>query len=180
MNRIQLLQSLSSYATSDIAEQQFVDRFADLLQHPDAFQRTHLPGHITGSAWISDTDGKNVLLTHHAKLNKWLQPGGHADGDENVLRVALREAEEETGLTSLKPFHGDIFDVDIHPIPARGDMPEHLHYDIRFLFLADRDGELIVTEESHALRWVSLDELHEVCNGNESMMRMARKMQSLF
>lgn len=165
--------------TSDIAEQQFVDRFIELLQHPDAFQRTHLPGHITGSAWISDTEGKAVLLTHHAKLNKWLQPGGHADGDENVMRVALREAEEETGLTTLKPFYDHIFDIDIHPIPARGDMPEHLHYDIRYWFQADRNSDLVVTEESHDLRWVSLDELPEVCNGNASMMRMARKMQPL-
>jgi 8-oxo-dGTP pyrophosphatase MutT (NUDIX family) len=179
VNRTQLLESLASYITDDSTEQQFIARFITLLQHRDAFQRSHLPGHITGSAWISDDQGKHVLLTHHAKLNKWLQPGGHADGDENVIRVASREAEEETGLKEITLVNDQIFDIDIHTIPARGDMPEHLHYDIRYWFRADRQVPLIVTEESHALRWVTSAELESICHGNDSMMRMARKMDRL-
>jgi 8-oxo-dGTP pyrophosphatase MutT (NUDIX family) len=180
VNRNQLLKELQSYSTDDSDERQFVDRFIELIQHPDAFQRTHLPGHITGSAWICNVEGSEVLLTHHAKLDRWLQPGGHADGDEDVIRVASREAEEETGLTGIALASDGIFDIDIHTIPGRGDMPEHLHYDIRYLFHADKKQPLTVTEESLALSWVKLEDLERITLGNASMMRMARKMQCLF
>ncbi|MDZ7646212.1 MAG: NUDIX hydrolase [Cytophagales bacterium] len=92
-----------------------------------------MPGHITGSAWIVDPSNTQALLVHHAKLNKWVQPGGHADGDENILQVALREAEEETGLKNFKVLSDPPFDVDIHLIPERADFPEHFHFDIRYL-----------------------------------------------
>ena len=177
MNRHELLKELNSYHPTDSVEREFVGRFVTLLKHPDAFQRSHLPGHITGSAWITDGMGKEVLLTHHAKLNRWLQPGGHADGDEDVVRVATREAVEETGLDGISPVDGKIFDIDIHTIPRRGDMPEHLHYDIRYLFTADRNQPLVVTEESHALSWVKLEDLSSMTEGNDSMLRMARKVQ---
>ena len=180
VNRNQLIKELQTYKTDDSAERQFVDQFIVLMQHPDAFQRTHLPGHVTGSAWICNSKGSEVLLTHHAKLDRWLQPGGHADGDEDVIRVASREAEEETGLTGIALASEGIFDVDIHAIPQRGDMPGHLHYDIRYLFHADKTLPLTVTEESHALSWVKLEDLERVTQGNASMMRMARKMQRLF
>lgn len=179
VDRNQLITELRSYSGYDHAEQQFVDRFLSLLKHPDAFQRTHLPGHITGSAWISNEAGTEVLLTHHAKLDRWLQPGGHADGDENVIRVASREAEEETGLTEIVLADKRIFDLDIHVIPQRGDMPEHYHYDIRYLFRAAKHLPLIVTAESHALSWVKLEDLERMTNGNGSMMRMAQKMVRL-
>lgn len=175
MNRAQLLLELEGYATDYPIEQQFVDRFIALLQHEDAFLRTHLPGHITGSAWIIDKKSGDVLLTHHAKLNRWLQPGGHADGDENVIGVATREAEEETGLKQLVLASDNIFDIDIHTIPARGDMPEHLHYDIRYLFYADKDLPLVITEESHDLRWLPVAGMPRICQSNDSMMRMAHK-----
>lgn len=179
MNRNHLLEELQAYKTPDPVEQEFVDRFLALLQHPDAFQRTHLPGHITGSAWITDASGHQVLLTHHAKLNRWLQPGGHADGDENVVRVATREAIEETGLEGIQLADHKIFDIDIHTIPKRGNMPEHFHYDIRYLFTADPNVPLVVTEESHALSWVKQEDLERTTGANDSMLRMARKVHQL-
>lgn len=100
--RIQLADALLQYITLFTEEQPFVSSFLQLLQSPDCYQRTHLPGHLTGSAWIVDTTRQNVLLTHHAKLNRWLQPGGHADGDEDIAGVALREAEEETGVKHFR------------------------------------------------------------------------------
>ncbi|MBI3481525.1 MAG: NUDIX hydrolase [Bacteroidetes bacterium] len=145
-----------------------------LLNHKDCFQRTHLPGHITGSAWMVNGDRTKTLLVHHAKLNKWVQPGGHADGDENILNVALREAEEETGLKNLKPFT-TIFDVDIHKIPARKDFPEHFHYDIRFLTEADETEKIIVSDESHDVKWVSMNEL-ENFTMERSVLRMKDKL----
>src|SRR5882672_1965365 len=118
MNRHSLIRLLQSYTTEFAEEKKFVLSFLELLNQENSFQRTHLPGHITGSAWVVNPEKTKTLLVHHAKLNKWVQPGGHADGDENILNVALREAEEETGLKDMKPAEG-IFDLDIHLIPER-------------------------------------------------------------
>ena len=114
----------------------------------DCFERSHRSGHITGSAWIVDLKREKVLLTHHHRLDKWMQLGGHADGDPDVLRVALREAREESGVEEIRALSESIFDVDVHEIPPRGDEPAHLHYDVRFLFEADSNLPLGITPES--------------------------------
>jgi 8-oxo-dGTP pyrophosphatase MutT (NUDIX family) len=175
--RSSLLAALRNYKTVYQEERAFVPRFIELLQHPDAYQRTHLPGHITGSAWIINNDGTKVLLVKHAALHKWLQPGGHADGDEDVLRVALREANEETGLTNLTQVGAGFFDLDIHSIPARKDLsfPQHDHYDVRFLFQADEKDELKISDESTDLQWVDLREL-EKYNSEPSILRLRSKL----
>jgi 8-oxo-dGTP pyrophosphatase MutT (NUDIX family) len=178
--RESLIRALTDYKTSFVEEGAFRDQFLELLAHPRCFYRDHLPGHITGSAWIIDETGMFVLLTHHAKLNKWLQPGGHADGDEDVARVALREAIEETGLQTIQIKAKTIFDLDIHAIPARNNFPEHLHYDIRFLIQASRLEPVVLTEESHALEWIPVGALAERTGNNLSMMRMASKVSQLF
>jgi 8-oxo-dGTP pyrophosphatase MutT (NUDIX family) len=175
-SRVELIEALRKYSTSFNEENNFIELFLDLLKSPDAYQRTHLPGHITGSAFIVDQNREFTLLTHHAKLNKWLQPGGHADGDENVMRVALREAEEETGLKNFKLVTSEIFDLDIHLIPARKDFPEHYHYDIRFLFIASKDEPLVITEESHDLGWKKISDIEMLTGNNPSMVRMAKKV----
>jgi len=180
VNRATLIESLRRYTTPFAEEQAFIKPFLELLQQSRAYHRDHLPGHITGSAWIIDTSGQRVLLTHHAKLNRWLQPGGHADGDENILQVALREAEEETGLTHFDNLVEGIFDIDIHTIPARTDFPQHLHYDIRFLLQADTEDELMMSDESHDLAWFDSSRLADYVQGNASIMRMHEKVKSLF
>jgi 8-oxo-dGTP pyrophosphatase MutT (NUDIX family) len=176
MNRQQLISALAVYRSQHPDEIAFVSRFLELLHHRDAYQRTHVPGHITGSAWIVDSEKKFVLLTHHAKLNRWLQPGGHADGDENIFNVALREVNEETGLHPIDTPQKSPFDIDIHPIPARPDFPEHLHYDVRFLFVADKNDALLLSDESHALAWVPLADVAAISQHNRSMMRMVEKL----
>jgi len=180
LNRKELITALNNYVTPYAQEQSFKAPFLSLLNHPDAYQRSHLPGHITGSAWIVDESRANVLLTHHAKLNRWLQPGGHADGNENIFEVALREAVEETGLTSLLLINPSFFDIDIHVIPARKEFPEHDHYDVRFLFEAKRTDALIISEESHDLAWINIDNLMMTTGKNDSMVRMAEKVVDLF
>ncbi len=151
-----------------------IRKFQQLLLHPDAYQRTHLPGHITGSAFIVSPDFRQTLLVHHAKLNRWLQPGGHCDGDPDVTRVALREGEEETGLHSLRLNTSTIFDLDIHPIPQRKDFPAHDHYDVRFLVYGDPAEKITVSEESFDVRWVMLSSLEEYTQ-EESVLRMRFK-----
>lgn len=109
-------------------------------EHPDALYRTCLEGHLTGSALVVDPATRRILLIHHAKLGRWLQPGGHADGEGDLGRVALREAREETGLTSLELVRPAI-DLDVHRIPARGAEPSHVHLDVRYLVLgSEADG----------------------------------------
>jgi 8-oxo-dGTP pyrophosphatase MutT (NUDIX family) len=175
MNRQSLLAFFSEYTTPFSEENLFIFRFQELLGQDNCFERTHLPGHITGSSWIVDPTHTQVLLVHHAKLNKWLQPGGHADGDENVLQVALREAEEETGLKKLTVISETPFDVDIHLIPARKDFGEHDHYDIRFLIEAETTEPIIVSEESHDVKWIPLKSLED-WNQEPSILRMKEKL----
>lgn len=174
-HRTLLIEAITNYHSHFTEELAFKDRFLKLLDHPRAFFRDHLPGHITASSWIVDPTKKFALLTHHAKLNRWLQPGGHADGEEDVVSVALREGCEETGLTSLRLISPRIFDIDIHPIPARNDFPQHDHYDIRCLFEAGMEEKVIISQESHELAWVHFDDLPEKTANNLSILRMAGK-----
>jgi 8-oxo-dGTP pyrophosphatase MutT (NUDIX family) len=146
--------------------------FADA--HPDCCERTCVPGHFTGSAWLVSADGERALLLHHRKLDIWVQPGGHADGDGDLAGVALREAEEETGLRGLR-LEGGVFDLDRHAIPARGKDPEHFHYDVRFVVRAGADEAFVVNEESHALAWVPMRDIAADPHADESVRRMARK-----
>lgn len=142
--------------------------------HPNCAERSLQIGHLTGSAWIVDRERKRTLLTHHRKLNKWLQLGGHADGELNPLAVALREASEESGLTRLRVVSEKVFDVDRHLIPARKTEPDHWHYDIRFMIEADPDEPLLISDESHDLAWIEIARMADY-NAEESMLRMARK-----
>lgn len=159
-------------------ESEDVTDFESFLHtHADALERSNLTGHFTGSAWLVSADGMRVLLMHHRKLDRWLQPGGHADGDANLERVALREAEEETGLTDLS-VDGGIFDLDRHRIPARADEPEHWHYDVRYVVRAGADESFVVNAESHALAWRSVGQVANDESLDMSLRRMARKWLS--
>lgn len=152
-------------------------RFIDA--HPDHLWRTCLRGHLTGSAWILSADRSKVLLTHHHKLDRWLQLGGHADGDPDMVSVALREASEESGLTNLRVASGELFDFDRHEIPARGDEPAHWHFDFRFVIEADPAEPLMISSESKDLAWVEIGRVTSL-NPEESMARMVRKTPTLF
>jgi 8-oxo-dGTP pyrophosphatase MutT (NUDIX family) len=173
--RSQLIEAFKNYQTSFAEEQRFIADFLSLLKSNHCYHRNHLPGHITGSAWITDESLSRVILVHHAKLNKWLQPGGHADGDKNILNVAWREAVEETGIQQFKLLTNLIFDIDIHTIPAHNNFPEHLHYDIRFAFQASRQSLIKVSSESHDVQWIPLDQVPLLSQNNASILRMIQK-----
>lgn len=135
---------------------------------------------MTASAWIIDEQGSSALLIHHKKLNRWLQPGGHADGEENILSVATKEAHEETGLKSLKLIDNKIFDIDIHLIPRHGDIQAHNHHDIRFLFVAKKTEDYILSDESNELKWIPMDEINHFTGNNNSIQRMVFKTKWIF
>lgn len=155
---------------------------ADAMQQfirstPDCFERGHSAGHITGSAWLVNPRGDKVLLTLHHKLGRWLQPGGHADGDTDILRVAMREAEEESGICGISALSPEIFDIDIHLIPARpaAGGPAHYHYDIRYLLKAPHENYAI-SPESDELAWWCKHDFEERQNElDESVLRMAKR-----
>jgi 8-oxo-dGTP pyrophosphatase MutT (NUDIX family) len=136
------------------------------------FARTRVDGHFTASCWLVSGDGARVLLTHHRKLDRWLQLGGHADGEADLVSVALREAREESGLADLV-IEADIFDVDAHLIPARADEAAHTHWDVRFVVRCRGDEAFTVSAESHALAWVPVRALLEDSSTDASLRRMA-------
>jgi len=175
MHRARLLEQLRRYTAidaSDDAQRRRIEAF--VREHPQCFERTLSVGHVTGSAWLLDPSGTRVLLTHHRKLNKWLQLGGHCDGDPDVLGVALREAREESGIDAIAAIDDGIFDLDVHDIPPMGGMTLHQHYDIRFLLQVRAVADFVVSDESHALRWFSQPELAQL-EMDAAVRRMAHK-----
>ena len=144
-----------------------------LEEHPrNAHLRECAPGHLTASALILHADGRRALFTHHKKLNRWLQPGGHCDGDANLAAVALREAVEESGIDDLVIVPEPI-DLDIHLIPERPGEEAHVHLDTRYLVLAPEDATFVVSEESHDLAWLTFEELQGCADG--SVLRLAER-----
>lgn len=177
MHRAALLEKLDAYVGFDQVETRMYTILERFVQaNPRCFERSLEIGHITGSAWIVDLEKTHVLLTHHRKLDRWLQLGGHADGDWNILNVAWREAREESGLKHVKPVSESIYDLDVHAIPASSKESAHFHYDVRFLFTADRHTPLIISSESKDLAWVPVVDV-EKYSVDDSVLRMVHKMR---
>jgi 8-oxo-dGTP pyrophosphatase MutT (NUDIX family) len=175
MTREALLGELAAYVPLDAREAKMQAAIARFISAREAcFERTLRVGHVTASAWVVDAACGCVLLTHHRKLGKWLQFGGHADGNADVRAVALREAREESGMTSLRFAQPGIYDLDVHEIPAHGDEEAHAHYDIRFAFFADRAEQPVASDESHEVRWVALHAIASF-SVDASVLRMAAK-----
>ena len=175
MDRNSLLENLKRYQTGYVEEQRYIKRFIDLIEgYDNCFERSLLTGHITGSAWVINSSFDKVLLILHRKLDRWLQPGGHADGNEDVLAVAKKELVEETGI-SADAVNEMIYDIDIHLIPQKKGVPEHFHYDVRFLFQVDDTIALHPNEELKAIRWCTLDEITGLVGDEKSILRMAEK-----
>lgn len=176
MHRNELVTALNAHHPYDRIETAMVERTKRFVhEHTDCFERSLAIGHITGSAFIINHDKTHVLLTHHKKLNRWLQLGGHADGDSNILRVSLREAREESGLKDVRSLSDAIYDVDVHLIPAHKNDAEHYHYDIRYLCSADSCVPLIISDESHDLVWVPIQAMLNYTE-EQSMLRMVYKL----
>jgi len=178
MYRKPLLSLLRIYQNKHPEEQETLQCFIRFVQdNRNCFERSLSMGHVTGSAWLVNIDHSKILLTHHRKLNKWLQLGGHADGESNIASVALREAYEESGLACIVPLSGEIFDIDIHHIPKNRKEAAHFHYDVRFALEVQGSENVTVSAESHDLSWVSILALHETSD-ETSILRMRQKWLS--
>jgi len=153
-------------------------RYAETLERP--FSPSQPEAHFTGSALVVDPSGTRVCLVHHRKLGRWLQPGGHADpADGGRMEVtAAREAREETGLdVAPHPAAPVPLDVDVHAIPARGDVAGHLHLDVRLVLVADGDPAHDEAE-SHGARWFTLDEADALADAHD-LHRLFAKARAL-
>lgn len=166
--------ALDHFVPPDEAQAEFRERMlALILRRPgDAHRRSSLEGHLTASALVLDANRERALLTHHRKLGRWLQLGGHCDGDANLAHAALRECVEESGIPDLSVIPTPL-DLDIHTIPARPGEPEHLHYDTRFVVLAPPGAVEVASDESHALRWIAPRDLDELAT-DDSVRRLFR------
>lgn len=182
MNRLELRELLATLdLPAESEEAPHLRRMMELLDSGrPCFERTAFPAHFTGSALVLSADGRRTLLHHHRKLDRWMQFGGHCEEDVDILRVAEREALEESGIEGLIPLRTTPFDLDIHEIPARpatGE-PAHFHYDIRFLFAAPVEARPACSEESLALRWFTPEEALALPLGS-GLQRLTRKWQKL-
>ncbi len=134
--------------------------------HPDLLSKECEPGHITGSALIIDLKNGRYLLHYHKSLNKWLQFGGHGEGEADPAETAMREAVEESGLTDLRFFPAVSprpLDIDVHTIPAKNGQPEHLHLDFRYLLATEKtEPQRLDKKESGRFRWFRFDQLSDL------------------
>jgi 8-oxo-dGTP pyrophosphatase MutT (NUDIX family) len=181
MHRQELLNLLRRHRTRFMDEAAYIRRASTFVEeHEDIFYRELWPAHVTGSAWVVSPDRESVLMLHHRKLDQWFQPGGHADGDNDVLRVALRETSEETGLdpAHIRLIDEAVFDVDIHTILASHEAPRHEHIDIRFLVEIDDSLPLPGSDEAHEVLWVDFHDISRF-NNNRSTYRMVEKTREL-
>lgn len=170
-----LQELLVHYVPADDAECGYKSTILDFLdQYPNAFERSLEIGHITASAWLVNKDNTKALLTHHRKLDMWVQLGGHCDGNIDALAVAIKEAQEESGIMHIEPMSCGIFDIDVHAIPENKKEKAHYHYDIRFLLQVMSDEEFVVSEESHTLAWIDKNK-DNLPTQERSVVRMFEK-----
>lgn len=179
MKKNELIQALKAFETTYEDEKAMVKDTIDFLNKHEVFLGKANPaGHITGSAWIINETKDAALMTHHFKLDMWVQLGGHTEVDESVLESAYREGLEESGLEAMALKSSSIFDVDVHRIPEKGSAPAHYHYDIRYLFEASEDDQVIVSDESHDVRWIKLDDMTDYTKA-WSVLRMVEKTRGM-
>ncbi|MDD5350945.1 MAG: NUDIX hydrolase [Chthoniobacteraceae bacterium] len=182
MNRLELRALLAALdLPGEADEAPLRRRMLELLDSGQpCFERGDFPAHFTGSALVVSADGRRVLLHHHRKLDRWMQFGGHCEGDAGILAVAQREALEECGIEGLIPVRAVPIDLDIHPIPARPALgePAHFHYDVRFLFAAPAGARYACSEESVALQWFTPEEALALPLGG-GLLRLTHKWQKI-
>jgi 8-oxo-dGTP pyrophosphatase MutT (NUDIX family) len=172
---------LAGYRPHGATETADLARVRELVQAVDDPWTRAIPLHVTASALIVHPATERVLLRWHARLQAWLQVGGHGDpGETDPLAIALREGAEETGLADLAPWpHKDVVHVVVVAVPAKGEEPAHEHADLRFVLATDEPDAATPEHPDAPLRWLSFAQAHDVTaeeNLRETLRRARRLM----
>ena len=135
----------------------------------DILLRDNEFAHMTSSAFIMNSKLDKVLFIYHKIYNTWTWTGGHADGDTDLFKIAMKEAREETGVINLKPLTNSMVTLDIIPVWSHVKNGKyicaHMHLNSTYIFIADENEKLILNEdETSDVRWISKDELDKHCN----------------
>ncbi|MDD9335597.1 MULTISPECIES: NUDIX hydrolase [unclassified Candidatus Tisiphia] len=171
-----LRESIKNYVSNFQEEYKYKERMLDFLDNcKNPFSRETKEGHFTASGFLLNSDKTKFLLMHHRKLDKWLQPGGHCDGNNNILAVAIKEAQEESGILEIEPISRQIYDIDVHLIPSNSIDQEHYHYDVRFLLKTVCNDYFVKNSESNELRWIEFASNYQELVLDNSVERMIKK-----
>jgi len=176
-----LIRELENYKPYNKLEaEETKQTLAFLKNNSNCFDRSNKSGHVTAGGLVCDGKG-NILLNHHKASGMWFQFGGHSDGEANSLNVAKREIMEEAGITDLELKSNIIFDVSVQQIAysQKRNEPEHLHYDINFLFYV-KNHDFKISNESTEIKWVSISEAKQLITPTDkAIQRMIEKYEKL-
>lgn len=179
VNKQELIKLLLAYEPYERTDEIAKNKTLDFIETNAVIFGSENPlGHITASSWLINFKGDSVLLTHHKKLNLWLQLGGHTETFESIYESAMRETKEESGLDALSFLHDAVFDIDVHEIPERKNQSAHFHYDVRFLIRQSADEAIAISDESNDLKWVKHLDVFKITN-QRSVTRMVEKYLKL-
>jgi len=181
---VTLLNSITAYAPFN--EQEARDREVILrcLRHqPHVFERQNELAHFTASAWIVNRERTRVLMAYHNIMQSWAWLGGHADGETDLLQVALREAREESGVKNIRPVSEELYSVEMLTVDGhvkRGKyVNSHLHLNATYLLEADETDELFVkADENSGVKWIPIDEVEAACSKPWDWERVYAKLNA--
>ena len=184
MNRDELITQISEYCPCN--EQEQADKkniLAFLSENDNAFLRENELAHMTASAWVVNHNRTKVLMVYHKIYDSWSWTGGHADGETDLLSVALREVTEETGIRHVRPVSENIFSLEVLTVDGhekRGRyVPSHLHMNVTYLLEADEEESLTVCEEENkGVAWFSLEDALKASSEPWFVTRIYQKLNN--
>jgi 8-oxo-dGTP pyrophosphatase MutT (NUDIX family) len=162
MTYIELIEKYQPYNEQETKDKKVILDF--IHKNDDHLLRTNLVAHMTSSSIVLNKDFKKVLFAFHNIYQSWTWLGGHLDGDKDLLKVAIKETKEETGIKNIKPFSDDIFMIDViyvsNHIKNGTYVGDHLHLNVTFLLIGDESDELVIKpDENQGVRWFDLDDV---------------------
>ena len=152
-----------------------------LRENEDAFERSNATAHMTASAWVINRDATKVLMVYHKIYDSWSWTGGHADGERDMLALAIREVQEETGVHNVKPVSEDIYSLEILTVDGhekRGEyVSSHLHMNVTYLLMADeRENLHICEDENSGVSWFTLEDALKASTEPWFVQRIYKKL----
>ncbi|AEB28804.1 ADP-ribose pyrophosphatase [Carnobacterium sp. 17-4] len=170
MNLKEQISHYVPYNIQEAKEQEVILKYMSMFEN--MLTRENEFAHFTASAWIVNPKHTKVLMAYHNIYQSWSWVGGHADGNANLLEVALKETTEETGLMNISPLSNTIYSLEILGVPSHmkkgAPIATHLHLNVTYLIEANENEQTVVNEdENSAIKWMKLEEAVEACTEPE-------------